>query len=241
MSAPADIAMQTKPGEERAADAQCVEIGIVNNMPDATLAATERQFKALIDHAAEGRRARVRFFALPGIARGEGAARHIKETYGDLNELTRDRLDGLIITGCEPKAASLADEPYWPSLTWLIDWAADHTRSTIFSCLAAHAAVLHLDGIKRVPVGRKYSGIFECAVMADDPLTRGLGRRCTSRIRGSTISMQVRYRHMVIALSAPRRKSAWIHSSSSAAVFLSSFRAIPNMMRNCCCVNIAAM
>jgi homoserine O-succinyltransferase/O-acetyltransferase len=175
MSAPADIATQTKPSEERPAAAQCFEIGIVNNMPDATLAATERQFKALIDHAAAGRRVRVRFFALPGIARGEGAARHINETYGGLDELTNDRLDGLIITGCEPKAASLADEPYWPSLTRLIDWAADHTRSTIFSCLAAHAAVLHLDGIKRVPVGRKYSGIFECAVMADDPLTRGLG------------------------------------------------------------------
>ncbi|HEY0146093.1 MAG TPA: homoserine O-succinyltransferase [Methylovirgula sp.] len=175
MSASADIAMQTKPSEERAADAQSLEIGIVNNMPDATLAATERQFKALIDHATAGRRVRVRFFALPGITRGEGAARHIKETYSDLDELTRDKLDGLIITGCEPKAPSLADEPYWPGLTRLIDWAADHTRSTIFSCLAAHAAVLHLDGISRVPVGRKYSGIFECAVVTDDPLTRGLG------------------------------------------------------------------
>ncbi len=67
MSASADIAMQTKPSEERAADAQSLEIGIVNNMPDATLAATERQFKALIDHATAGRRVRVRFFALPGI------------------------------------------------------------------------------------------------------------------------------------------------------------------------------
>src|ERR1700748_3679450 len=174
MSAPADIAMQTKPDEERPAAAQCVEIGIVNNMPDAPLGATERQFKALLDHAANGRRVRVRFFALPGIARGEAAARHINESYGDLDELTNDKLDGLIITGCEPKAASLADEPYWPSLARLIDWAADNTRSTIFSCLAAHAAVLHLDGIKRVPVGRKYSGIFECDVIADDPLTQGL-------------------------------------------------------------------
>ncbi len=175
MSAPADTATQAKQAGEGAADAQCLEIGIVNNMPDATLAATERQFKALIDHAANGRRAEVRFFALPGIARGEGAARHIKETYCDLDDLTRDRLDGLIITGCEPKAASLADEPYWPRLTRLIDWAADHTRSTIFSCLAAHAAVLHLDGIPRVPVGRKYSGIFECPIVTDDPLTQGLG------------------------------------------------------------------
>lgn len=175
MSAPSDTTTRTRPAGERVAAAQCIEIGVVNNMPDATLAATERQFKALIDHAAAGRRVRVRFFALPGIVRGESAARHIKETYSDLDELTREKLDGLIITGCEPKAASLTDEPYWPHLTRLIDWAADHTRSTIFSCLAAHAAVLHLDGIRRTPVGKKYSGIFECAVVMDDPLTRGLG------------------------------------------------------------------
>ncbi len=110
------------------------------------------------------------FSRLPCIARGEGAARHIKETYGDLDELTRDKLDGLIITGCEPMAASLADEPYWPSLTRLIDWAAGNTRSTIFSCLAAHAAVLHLDGIKRVRVAQKYSGIFGCTVVGGRPV-----------------------------------------------------------------------
>jgi homoserine O-succinyltransferase/O-acetyltransferase len=173
MNVPPDTTM--KPAKDQAAVVQCIEIGIVNNMPDATLAATEQQFKALIDHAAAGRRVRVRFFALPGIARGEAAARHIQESYGDLDALRNDKLDGLIITGCEPKAASLADESYWPSLTRLVDWAADHTRSTIFSCLAAHAAVLHLDGIPRVPIGRKYSGIFECAVVADDPLTQGLG------------------------------------------------------------------
>jgi homoserine O-succinyltransferase/O-acetyltransferase len=155
MSAPPDTATQTRPAVERPASAQCIEIGIVNNMPDATLAATERQFKTLIDHAAAGRRVRVRFCALPGIARGESAARHIEESYDGLDELTRGRLDGLIITGCEPKAASLAAEPYWPALTRLIDWAAENTRSTIFSCLAAHAAVLHLDGIRRVPIGQK--------------------------------------------------------------------------------------
>jgi homoserine O-succinyltransferase/O-acetyltransferase len=175
MNAPVDTTMQTRPAAEPIASTQCIEIAIVNNMPDATLAATERQFKALIDHAAGGRQVRVRFFALPGIVRGESATRHVSESYGDLDDLTRGRVDGLIITGCEPKAASLADEPYWNGLTRLIDWAADHTRSTIFSCLAAHAAVLHLDGIRRTPIGRKYSGIFECAVVADDPLTQGLG------------------------------------------------------------------
>ncbi|WP_297297056.1 homoserine O-succinyltransferase [uncultured Methylovirgula sp.] len=155
--------------------AEYLEIGIVNNMPDATLAATERQFKDLIGQAALDMPVRLRFFALAEIARGEGAAEHIGMHYGDVETLMRGRLHGLIITGCEPKAASLQDEPYWPSLARIIDWAARNTRSTIFSCLAAHAAALHLDGIRRVPVGQKYSGVFDCAVLTDDPLTRGLG------------------------------------------------------------------
>jgi homoserine O-succinyltransferase/O-acetyltransferase len=161
------------PHETRGA-VKCLEIGLVNNMPDATLAATERQFKDLIGHAAD-MPVRMHFFALAEIARGEGAARHIGAHYTDVETLLHGKLDGLIITGCEPKAASLQDEPYWGSLTRIIDWAADNTRSTIFSCLAAHAAVLHLDSVKRVPLGQKYSGIFDCAVLTDDQLVQGLG------------------------------------------------------------------
>ncbi len=59
---------------------------------------------------------RLRFYAIDGIERGESAAQHIGAHYADIETLTREKLDGLIITGCEPKAASLADEPYWPSL-----------------------------------------------------------------------------------------------------------------------------
>ena len=62
------------------------------------------------------------------------------------------RLDGLIVTGTEPKSKNLDDEPYWAALPQVIDWAREHTHSTIWSCLAAHAAVLHTDGIERRPL-----------------------------------------------------------------------------------------
>jgi homoserine O-succinyltransferase len=176
LTAPQSIGAAT---ESRSRDAEgpvaakCLEIGVVNNMPDASLLATERQFKDLIVQAALP--VRLHFYALDGIARGEGAAQHIAAHYHDIGALGQEKLDGLIITGCEPKTASLADEAYWPGLTRVIDWAAVNTRSTIFSCLAAHAAVLHLDGIKRVPLGQKLSGVFDCAVVAQDPLLEGLG------------------------------------------------------------------
>jgi len=81
-------------------------------------------------------------------------------------------LDGLIVTGAEPRAARLADEPCWETLTAVVDWAKAHTASTIWSCLAAHAAVLHSDGIERRALPEKRCGVFECRLAAVHPMTQ---------------------------------------------------------------------
>jgi homoserine O-succinyltransferase len=57
-------------------------------------------------------------------------------------------------------------------MTKLADWAKVHTASTIWSCLAAHAAVLHADGIQRRALKQKLFGVFECRLGADHPMTR---------------------------------------------------------------------
>src|SRR5262249_34994245 len=93
------------------------------------------------------------------------------ERYRDIAELWDARLDGLIVTGTEPRAANLADEPYWESLSTLVDWAREHTSSTIWSCLAAHAAVLHADGIARRTLKEKRSGVFDCHRAMAHPMT----------------------------------------------------------------------
>ena len=56
----------------------------------------------------------------------------------------------------------------------LVDWADDGVISTYFSCLAAHAAVLHRDGIARQPLARKLSGVFAARGSGDDPLLAGM-------------------------------------------------------------------
>jgi homoserine O-succinyltransferase len=78
----------------------------------------------------------------------------------------------LIVTGAEPRTKNLKDEPYWQNLSAVVDWARDHTASTIWSCLAAHAAVLHTDGIERRALPKKQFGVFDCRLAADHPLTR---------------------------------------------------------------------
>ena len=149
-------------------------IGLINNMPDTALKATERQFKQLLGAAAGTVRVRLHCFSFPSIARSRVAQRHIDDSYEDIADLDRLGLDGLIVTGAEPNAAMLPEEAFWRDLTGIIDWAKTNTRSTIWSCLAAHAAVLYLDGIERQRLDVKCSGMFDCVKITNDWLTRGI-------------------------------------------------------------------
>ncbi len=158
---------------ERAGAAE-LTIGLVNNMPDSALKATERQFMRLIQAAAGSVRVNFHCFSLPAVARSKQASEHIAHDYADIADLDRLQIDGLIVTGAEPIAASLPDEPFWGELTEIIDWARTNTRSTIWSCLAAHAVVKHLDGIDRHRLGEKCSGVYDCVKVADYWLTRDL-------------------------------------------------------------------
>ncbi|OAF02187.1 homoserine O-succinyltransferase [Bradyrhizobium centrolobii] len=147
-------------------------IGLINNMPDPALKATERQFMKLLQAAADPRRIRFHCFSLPSVKRSPEAKWHVDSEYSDLADLKHQKFDGLIVTGAEPVAPELDQEPYWRDLTELIDWAKVNTRSTIWSCLAAHAAVLHLDRIERRRLPAKRHGIFDCEAVGSDLLTR---------------------------------------------------------------------
>jgi homoserine O-succinyltransferase/O-acetyltransferase len=157
-------------GGRRNADA-ALTIGLVNNMPDSALQSTERQFMHLLTAAAGNRRVHFHCFSLPSVTRSTSAKWRINTEYNDISDLGRLRIDGLIVTGAEPNAATLQEEPFWQDLSDIIDWAKTNTRSTIWSCLAAHAAVLHLDGVERRRLDQKCSGIYDCAKASESWLT----------------------------------------------------------------------
>jgi len=150
-------------------------IGLVNNMPDAALEATAAQFSRLLRSAAGPWSVELRLAYLPEVPRGSEAQDHLAHAYWHIDELLLDPLDGLIVTGLEPLAASLRDEPYWERLCALVTWAEHHTHSSIWSCLAAHAAVQSIDGISRRRLERKRFGVFGHSVLSGHPLTRGIG------------------------------------------------------------------
>lgn len=148
-----------------------LRIALVNNMPDSALEDTEAQFVELLGAAAAEVNAELSLYSIPSVPRGDRAQKRLNEFYFGLPELLNARFDGVIITGTEPKQPDLRNEPYWNELATVMDWAEESSLSAILSCLAAHAGVLHSDGISRRRLEDKRFGVFAEAKIADHPLT----------------------------------------------------------------------
>lgn len=137
-----------------------IVVGLINNMPSGALRATEHQFAALLAAAAGPLTVRLRLSYLSEVPREAEVLESLGARYWRLEALLDDPPDALIVTGTEPRAPTLEQEPYWTRLRELLDWAQTHTLSSIWSCLAAHAAVQALDGIRRRRLPQKRFGVF---------------------------------------------------------------------------------
>jgi homoserine O-succinyltransferase/O-acetyltransferase len=153
------------------ARAACVRIAFVNNMPDSALEDTELQFFELLETASTGIRVCLKLYSLPGIPRGDRGKRHLDSFYYGIHDLSDSRFDSLIMTGTEPFRSDLREEAYWSPLVSVLDWAERSTVSAVLSCLAAHAAVLHSDGIARHALDDKRFGVFDCRKVCEHVLT----------------------------------------------------------------------
>ena len=172
MNVPTRSILRSRPAEKRAG----VAIGLINNMGDQALKVTERQFGSLLSEAAGNIGVVFRIFALKSTRRSPRALDYINARYEPASAAMDGGLDGLIITGAQPQADRLSNEPYWEELVELIDWAKLNTASTILSCLAAHAGVLHLDGVERRRLPEKCTGVFGFTAERSHPLVGKQGR-----------------------------------------------------------------
>jgi homoserine O-succinyltransferase len=157
--------------------ARQLRIGLVNNMSDGAIMRTEHQFRNLLQQSGNGASVQVVCYSLPDIPRSGKIQEHIAASYQPIGALREDPPDAIIVTGAEPRSADLRDEPYWGSLASLIGWLDDQGIPAMFSCLAAHAAVLRLDGISRAALDDKCFGVFEHEIAPDEPLMDGAGAR----------------------------------------------------------------
>jgi homoserine O-succinyltransferase len=150
-----------------------VKIAFINNMPDTALEDTESQFFELLETAADGFPVHIKLYSLPNIPRSDRAQQHLGNFYFEIDDLLNSRFDGVIMTGTEPRQPNLREEPYWNTLADVLDWAEENTASAVLSCLAAHAGVLHSDGISRHPLADKQFGVFDEGKVCDHVLTNG--------------------------------------------------------------------
>ncbi|MEA3278037.1 MAG: homoserine O-succinyltransferase [Pseudomonadota bacterium] len=141
-------------------DIRELHIGLLNMMPDAALAATERQFFRLIGQSNPIAQFYVHPFTLEELKRSTNARDHIERYYETFDRVRDEGLDALIITGANVSHPDLADEPFWRPLIEVIDWAAENVTSTLCSCLATHAVLQFRYGQRRYPLPAKRWGVY---------------------------------------------------------------------------------
>lgn len=144
----------------RRQDIREMHIGLLNMMPDTALEATERQFFRLVAAANPIVQFHLHPFTIEGLPRGTEARAHISRYYEPFEDIRRDGLDGLIISGANVSHPHLQQEPFWQPLTEVFDWARENVTSTLCSCLATHALIQYRYGIERTPLGFKRWGVY---------------------------------------------------------------------------------
>jgi homoserine O-succinyltransferase len=149
---PSDVALRQEIRE--------LHVGLLNMMPDAALAATERQFFRLVGESNAIAQFYMHPFTLRELVRGPEALDHINRYYESFEQIRAQGLDALIITGANVTQPDLALEPFWKPLIKVIDWAYANVTSTLCSCLATHAVMQFRYGKTRRHMGFKRWGVY---------------------------------------------------------------------------------
>jgi homoserine O-succinyltransferase len=143
-------------------------------MPDGAFEATERQYLDLLDAGSGDQVVEVALSTMVDIPRGDRATDRIAARYLPLDSAKELRPDLLIVTGANPLAPHIEDEPFWSDLAGLLSWGREEVPSTLLSCLSAHAGLAVFDGIERATLEAKCTGVFPQEADRSHPLTAGL-------------------------------------------------------------------
>ncbi|MCW8956179.1 MAG: homoserine O-succinyltransferase [Gammaproteobacteria bacterium] len=146
-------------------DIRELHIGLLNMMPDAALAATERQFFRLVGQSNPIAQFYVHPFTLEELPRSQQAQAYINQYYESFESIREQGLDALIVTGANVIGPELSQQPFWQPLIEVFDWAHDNVTSTLCSCLATHAVLEFRYGQKRQPQAEKIWGVYSHKVV----------------------------------------------------------------------------
>lgn len=159
-------------------DIRALHIGLLNMMPDKALAATERQFFRLVGESNPIAQFYMHPFTLKELERSPGAMQYVNRHYDTFEDIQRDGLDALIITGANVTRPDLAAEPFWEPLIKVVRWAEENVTSVLCSCLATHAVLQFRHGQKRRCLPAKRWGVYRHHVMdGGHPLVNDVNTR----------------------------------------------------------------
>lgn len=85
---------------------------------------------------------------------------HMMMFYKDFETLSREKFDGMIITGAPVEQMDFEEVTYWDEITTIFEWAKTHVTSTLYICWAAQAGLYYHYGIPKYPLAKKMFGIF---------------------------------------------------------------------------------
>ncbi len=208
-----------EPERARNQDIREMHIGLLNMMPDAALEATERQFFRLVGACNQIVQFHIHPFTVNGLKRSPEAQAHIDQYYESFEQIKRDGLDALIISGANVIGPRLQDEDFWQPLTEVFFWAKDNVTSILCSCLATHAVMQYCYGIERTRLPGKRWGVFPHKVIdRSHPLVAEINTRFdVPHSRFNEIFQRDMEKHGIRVLVAS--KEAGVHLAVSADGF----------------------
>lgn len=99
---------------------------------------------------------------------------HMMMFYKDFNELSKQKFDGMIITGAPIETMDYEDVEYWSEIQNIFNWARTHVTSTMYLCWGAMAGLYHFYGIPKYPLKKKMFGIYRQHTLVPTlPIFRG--------------------------------------------------------------------
>lgn len=165
-------------GDALRQDIRELHVGLLNMMPDAAVQVTEEQFIRLVGSCNQIAQFYVHTFTIPGLARSQETQEYMQQYYADMDNLMEAGLDALIITGANIANPGLDQEPFWKTLTEIMEWATERVTSVLCSCLATHALLKYFHHIDRRRLPQKCWGVFNHRIsVPGHPLLRDINTR----------------------------------------------------------------
>ena len=85
---------------------------------------------------------------------------HMMMFYKDFATLSKEKFDGMIVTGAPVETMEYEAVSYWDEISQIFEWAKSHVTSTLYICWAAQAGLYYHYGVPKYPLPKKMFGIF---------------------------------------------------------------------------------